>query len=80
MHTEKRNDQILKLIKNLSISYEERENMTINSFNVIPCSTIYLLDNYHEINSTELEEKLTTLLSRYTAKNIAVLCINKKEH
>jgi len=78
LYTQKRNDSLLKHIKRLSISYENREKMKINDYNVIPCSTIYLENNYCEINKTELEKKLKSLLKRYKAKNITVLCVNKK--
>ncbi len=76
--TQKRNESLSKQIKSLSKSYEEREKMLIDNYNVIPCSTIYLDENYFEIDSIKLEKNLKRLLKNYKAKLITVICINKK--
>ncbi|TWP28069.1 hypothetical protein ETU08_10165 [Apibacter muscae] len=79
LYTQKKDDSIFKHINRLSISYEKQDIMKIDDFNVIPCSTIYLDKDYCEINNVELEKSLKSLLNRYKAKNMSVLCINKKD-
>jgi hypothetical protein len=78
LHTEKKNDALLKDIKKLKNLFIEGKKIQVQKFNVIPCSTIYLGDKWSVIDSDLLKTKLEGLLKRYHAKNINVLCINKK--
>lgn len=78
LHTEKRNDSLLKEIKKLKKLFVDDKHLKIENFNVIPCSTIYLEDKWCSIENDELTEKLTGLVKRYKAKAITILCVNKK--
>ena len=78
LHTEKKNDTLLKQIKKLKNLFIDGSEIKINKFNVIPCSTLYMEEKWQVIDPNELRKKLERMLNRYNAKNINVLCINKK--
>lgn len=78
LHTEKKNDTLLNQIKKLKNLFIDGNEIKINKFNVIPCSTLYMEENWQVIDSDKLKIKLERLLNRYNAKNINVLCVNKK--
>jgi hypothetical protein len=78
IHTEKKNEALIKQIKKLKILFIDGCDIKINKFNVIPCSTLYLEEKWKIIDSDELKVKLEKMLKRYKAQKINVLCINKK--
>lgn len=78
VHTEKKNDTLLKDIKALKKLFVEGQKIQVEKFNIIPCSTIYLDDHWCAIDVEALTQKLEALLQRYNAKNINVICVNKK--
>lgn len=78
LHTEKKNQSLLKEIKDLKGLFVAGSEVKISRFNIIPCSTIYLADKWCMIDPDELQPKLESLLQRYDAKGLNVVCINKK--
>lgn len=78
LHTEKKNQTLLKDIKDLKGLFVAGSKIQIEKFNIIPCSTIYLGDKWCHIDCADLQPKLERLLKRYNAKSINVVCINKK--
>lgn len=69
---------ILDKLNILSEDYTNEKYRTVNEFNIIPCSTIFMEDDWEEINTKELTKKITIFLSDKVFKKIILICINKK--
>lgn len=69
---------ILKQLDELKDRFFEDDFLNIEDCNIIPSSTIYLEDKYVEINKKELKEIINKNISYFKAKEIVLLCINKK--
>lgn len=71
------NDTISKTLKKLSKEYVEKKFEKIDSYNIIPSSTIFLGNRYHVIDKNDLIAKITHLTKDYDCKGLNVICINK---
>ncbi|AYN01893.1 hypothetical protein EAG08_17755 [Chryseobacterium sp. 3008163] len=69
---------MINAVKDLSKKYVRKNYEIIDNFNIIPSSVIYMGNKFDLINNNDLERNLKTLLNRYNAKKINVICINKK--
>ena len=72
------NDTISKTLKKLSKDYVAKKFEKIESYNIIPSSTIFLGARYTVIDKDDLINKITNLTKGYKSKNLNVLCLNKK--
>lgn len=72
--TEKSIRDQLKLLSDL---YDKSKYKSINEFNIVPCSTIFLDDNW---NKQLLEDILTEneFITKYNGKSVKAICITKK--
>jgi hypothetical protein len=77
-HSIKRNQSLINALKDLSKRYVRKDYEILNNYNIIPSSVIYMGDKFNLINHDELKKNLKSLLSKYDAKKINVICINKK--
>lgn len=69
----RRNETILKQIKQLSKDYQEKVKHNLNEFNLIPVSTLFLKNNQ---NLEDIVDDINNLLSKRTYKNIIVVCLD----
>jgi len=69
---------LLKKLSALSELYTEEEYGKIKDFDLMVSSTIFLEDNWNEINSDELKQDVTNYLANKDYKSIIVICLNKK--
>lgn len=74
----KKNQSLISALKDLSKKYVRKNYEIIENFNIIPSSVIYMGNKFELINNNELKKSLENLLSRYDAKRINVICVNKK--
>ncbi|MCV2486504.1 hypothetical protein OD917_16340 [Flavobacterium sp. SH_e] len=72
------NKTLSKIIADLSSDYINQINHKIDEYNIIPCSTIFLGDNWKTIDNDDLKHKLESLCKKYKAKKLNLICINKK--
>lgn len=73
-----RDTTLLKNLKEYKKRFFNKDFEKIDDFNVIPSSTIYLEENWKDINETELESKLKKLTKDYKFNKMNIICINKK--
>ena len=72
------NENILKQLKKLSNQFENRQiDNDINDFNLIPCSTIFYLEDWEE-NKEQIIVDAQRFASGKAYSNIIIICINKK--
>ena len=64
-------------IELLSYNFDNKKYTKTADYNVIPCSTIVYVDNWKEINTIELKDSITKLISEHNYSNINIVCINK---
>lgn len=81
-HLDNRNLKLNKLlsenVKKLTSDFINNRKHNIKEFNIIPSSTIYLKDNWEEINVEKLKDEFKISLRGKNAKKLIVLCVNKK--
>ncbi len=71
------NKDILKELQIFSQQYIRGEiNNNIEDFNLIPCSTIYYMNNWEE-NKSIIIENIKDILNNIKCKNLKIICINK---
>jgi len=71
------NQDILKELQLFSQQYIRGEiNNNIAGFNLIPCSTIYYMNNWEE-NKNTIIESVKSILNNFEYKNLKIICINK---
>ena len=75
----KYDETIIKSLSNLSKMYSQKEYSKIDEFNIMPSSTIYLGDEWCQINVSSLTEKLKEDITGYRYKKIHIICVNKKD-
>lgn len=72
------NQDILKELQVFSRQYIRGEiNNNIEDFNLIPCSTIYYMNDWEE-NKTAIMENVKEILQDLKCKNLKIICINKQ--
>ncbi|WP_438403913.1 hypothetical protein, partial [Aeromonas veronii] len=62
--------------KKLSRLYEKKEFKDISDFNIIPCSTIFILNNKSD-SSSSYHDNLTNTLDSFSANSIHAVSITK---
>ncbi|KFF21043.1 hypothetical protein [Chryseobacterium sp. JM1] len=72
------NKSLSENVKKLSSDFINNRKHKIKEFNIIPCSTIYLNDNWEIIDIKDLENKFKIEAKKIEAKKINIICINKK--
>lgn len=81
-HIDNRNIKLNKLlsenVKKLTSDFINNKKHNIKEYNIIPSSTIYLNDNWEEINVEKLKDDFRTSLRNKKANKMIVLCVNKK--
>lgn len=71
-------DNISKTLKKLSKEYVDKKFGKIDTYNIIPSSTIFLGDRYDKIDKNDLSIKMANLTKNYNCKHLNILCLNKK--
>ena len=71
------NISISDTLKKLSKDYVQKKFSKIETYNIIPSSTLYLGSKYSKILNSDLKLKIELLTKKYKFKNINVICINK---
>jgi hypothetical protein len=71
-------NSLLKSIVALSNQFEDGQYHKIDDFNIIPCATIYLDGKADNMTTQIIENKIKTILSSFSYKNIRVVCITKE--
>lgn len=74
----KYNETLLNNVKKLSKDFINNVEHKIKEFNIIPCSTIYMNENWNFIDNEELKAKIESKIKNYDAKKLNILCVNKK--
>lgn len=72
------NETLLQNLKEFRKRFIKKDFENIKNFNVIPSSTIFLEDRWGNIDSSDLETKLKSLIDKYEYKKMNIICINKK--
>lgn len=72
------NQSIVSVVRQYSEEFENEMFQDIKKFNVIPCSTLYLGNDWNPINKEDLEIKLQTLCQRFGYRKMIIICINSK--
>ncbi len=72
-------ESILKTLRELSDQYSQNEFAKICDFNIMPSSTIYLGNDWIEINAEILSSRLQETISKYEYNKLNVICVNKKD-
>ena len=72
------NESLIQNLKEFRKRFIKKDFENIKNFNVIPSSTIFLEDRWENIDNTDLETKLKSLISKYEYKKMNIICINKK--
>ncbi|MVO08786.1 hypothetical protein GOQ30_06370 [Flavobacterium sp. TP390] len=73
----RKNEKLSKLITQLSKDFMDNVSHKIDEFNIIPSSTIFMGDNFENINDS-LKDELKNLCKDYGANKLNIICINKK--
>lgn len=71
-------DSLLKKLSALSELYTEKKYGEIKDFDLMISSTIFLEDDWNEIDIDELKKDITNYLASKDFKSIIVICLNKK--
>jgi len=69
---------LLKKLSALSELYTEKKYGEIKDFDLMVSSTIFLEDNWNEIDIDELKQDITNYLADKDFSSIIVICLNKK--
>lgn len=69
---------LLKKLSTLSELYTEKKYGEIKDFDLMVSSTIFLEDNWNEIDIDELKQDITNYLADKDFSSIIVICLNKK--
>ncbi|MFV8352197.1 hypothetical protein [Flavobacterium sp. XS2P14] len=69
---------LIEKVKILSTDFINNRKHKIKEYNIVPCSTIYLRDEFKEIDVEELKNKFEKLIHTNEAKKLNVICVNKK--
>jgi hypothetical protein len=72
------NKTLIDKVKKLSSDFLNDRKHKVEEYNIIPCSTIYLKNNYKEIDIEELKNKFTKNINKHKAKQLNIICVNKK--
>lgn len=72
------NKTISQLLKQFSEDFVNKKFQKVSEFNLIPSSTVYLDDRWCNIDQADLRTRLERLISKYSYKNLHLICINKK--
>jgi hypothetical protein len=72
------NKTLIQNLKKFRERFIKKDFENIKNFNVIPSSTIFLEENWKNIDSADLENKLKKLINRYEYNKMNIICINKK--
>lgn len=65
-------------MNDLSINYIRGNYFGIEDFNIIPCSTIFMDDDWEFIDRKKLKPIIENYLQKKKYKKIIVICINKR--
>ena len=71
------NDTISKTLKKLSKEYVDKKFQKIDTYNIVPSSTIFLGLRYNIIDKNDLRSKMFNLTKNYKCKHLNVICVNK---
>lgn len=72
------NESLIQNLKEFRKRFIQKDFENIKNFNVIPSSTIFLEDRWENIDNSDLETKLKSLIGKYEYKKMNIICINKK--
>lgn len=73
-----KNQSLITKIRNLSAEYTNKQFYLIDNFNIIPCSTMILENDWKEIDVENTINEFEKELSNVKYKNIIIVCLNKK--
>lgn len=71
-------NSIKETIRKLSEDFVNSIYPSIDEYNIIPASTIFLDDSWIEMDVTDFETKMTTTIEEMKCKELFVICVNKK--
>ncbi|CAF1770729.1 hypothetical protein NRS6084_03781 [Bacillus subtilis] len=71
-------NSIRKNIKMLSDNFTKRIFPSINDFNIIPASTIFLNGQWEDYNIDELKTNILDKVSKLNFKTMIIICVTKK--
>lgn len=71
-------DNIKSNLQRLSIDFTNKTYCDVKNFNIIPCSTIFLCDNWNPESKKSTIDQIKRKLNDLKYKKIIVICINKK--
>ncbi len=71
------NESISKTLKKLSNDYTKQNYPKIDSFNIIPSSTLFLGSRFEVVNKHDLLIKITRLIKNYKFNKSNIVCVNK---
>jgi hypothetical protein len=69
---------LVEKLEQLSDQFDNKEFSTIDSFNLIPCGTIYLDGIKKEATVDEIEEEINNLITSFKCKGLRVVCVTKE--
>ena len=72
------NKTLIQNLKKFRERFIKKDFENIKNFNLIPSSTMFLEENWENIDSADLENKLKKLTSKYEYNQMNIICINKK--
>ncbi|WP_422090159.1 hypothetical protein [Tenacibaculum ovolyticum] len=75
------NTSLIKTIEQLSVNYINEKYSSIEEFNIIPCSTIILENNWSEIDIKATKKELKKIIDKEgykKYKELIIICLNKK--
>lgn len=71
---------IRRKIKELSDSFDKKKFGTVDEFNIVPCSTIFLKEDWDDALSNAILQEPPTFYAGFEAKTIMALCITKSSY
>lgn len=74
----KASQNILDKIKVLSNDYTNKTYHSIEEFNLIPCGTVFLLNDWNPPIHSNILKEIKVILSKFKYKKIHVICITQK--
>ncbi|MED3052123.1 hypothetical protein [Bacillus thuringiensis] len=69
---------IRKNIKLLSDNFTQKKFTSIEDFNIIPASTIFLSGKWEDYDLNEIKKKIAGVVSNFKYKDIVIICVTKK--
>ena len=69
---------IIKNLKSLTDDFDSKKFQSIENLKIIPSSTIFYIDNWEEIDTKDLVEKIEKDFKTKDFNQIQIICINKK--